>query len=222
MIRPLTAFAAVSALVLAGCANPDGTTDQRASGALSGAGAGAALGNLIGGDSRGNLIGGDSRGTLIGAATGAALGGLIGNQLDKQAAELRQGLTGSGASVTNTGSQLVVNLPEAVTFATGSAVVQAGFQDELALVAQNLLRNPNSTIEVVGHTDTVGSASYNQDLSQRRARSVADVLIAEGVPSWRIATRGMGFNQPVASNDTEAGRAQNRRVEIVITPQTSA
>lgn len=213
MIRPLTAFAAVSALTLAGCANPDGTTDQRASGALIGAGAGAALGNLIGGD---------SRGTLIGAATGAALGGLIGNQLDKQAAELRQGLTGSGASVTNTGSQLVVNLPEAVTFATGSAVVQAGFQDELALVAQNLLRNPNSTIEVVGHTDTVGSASYNQELSQRRARSVADVLIAEGVPSWRIATRGMGFNQPVASNDTEAGRAQNRRVEIVITPQTSA
>ena len=213
MIRPLTTFAAVSALVLAGCANPDGTTDQRASGALIGAGAGAA---------HGNLIGGDSRGTLIGAATGAALGGLIGNQLDKQAAELRQGLTGSGASVTNTGSQLVVNLPEAVTFATGSAVVQAGFQDELALVAQNLLRNPNSTIEVVGHTDTVGSASYNQDLSQRRARSVADVLIAEGVPSWRIATRGMGFNQPVASNDTEAGRAQNRRVEIVITPQTSA
>lgn len=213
MIRPLTAFAAVSALALAGCANPDGTTDQRASGALIGAGAGAALGNLIGGD---------SRGTLIGAATGAALGGLIGNQLDKQAAELRQGLTGSGASVTNTGSQLVVNLPEAVTFATGSAVVQAGFQDELALVAQNLLRNPNSTIEVVGHTDTIGSASYNQDLSQRRARSVADVLIAEGVPSWRIATRGMGFNQPVASNDTEAGRAQNRRVEIVITPQTSA
>lgn len=213
MIRSTTAVAAACVLTLAACTNPDGTTDRGASGALLGAGAGAALGNLIGGD---------SRGTLIGAATGAALGGLIGNQLDRQAAELRQSLEGSGAGVTNTGSQLVVNLPEAVTFATGSALVQAGFQDELALVARNLLAHPNSTIEVVGHTDDVGSASYNQDLSERRARAVADVLIAEGVPSWRIATRGMGLNQPVASNATEAGRAQNRRVEIVITPQGSA
>jgi outer membrane protein OmpA-like peptidoglycan-associated protein len=213
MNRPLTAVALILATAVAGCATPEGATDNRASGALLGAASGAALGNLIGGN---------SRGTLIGAATGAALGGLIGNQLDRQAAELRQGLEGSGAGVTNTGSQLVVNLPEAVTFDTGSALVQPGFRDELAVVAQNLLANPNSTIEVVGHTDTVGTAAYNQSLSERRARAVADVLIAGGVPAWRIGVRGMGFNQPVATNDTEAGRAANRRVEIVITPQTSA
>lgn len=212
-MRPLTAVALILATAVAGCATPEGMTDNRASGALLGAASGAALGNLIGGN---------SRGTLIGAATGAALGGLIGNQLDRQAAELRQGLEGSGAGVVNTGSQLVVSLPEAVTFDTGSAVVQAGFRDELAVVARNLLANPNSTIEVVGHTDTVGTAAYNQSLSERRARAVADVLIAGGVPAWRIGTRGMGFNQPVATNDTEAGRAANRRVEIVITPQTSA
>ena len=210
MTRPLTCLAAVAALTLAGCAAPEGATDNRASGALLGAASGAALGNLIGGD---------SRGTLIGAATGAALGGLIGNQLDRQAAELRQGLAGSGAGVVNTGGQLVVNLPEAITFDTGSALVQAGFRDELAVVARNLIANPNSTIEVVGHTDTIGSAAYNQNLSERRARAVADVLIADGVPAWRIGARGLGFNQPAASNDTEAGRAANRRVEIVITPQ---
>lgn len=209
MIRILT-ITALGALGLAACTNPDGTRDNRMTGATVGALGGAALGNLIGGD---------SRGTLIGAATGAALGGLIGNQLDRQAAELRQGLAGSGAGVVNTGGQLVVNLPEAITFDTGSALVQAGFRDELAVVARNLIANPNSTIEVVGHTDTIGSAAYNQNLSERRARAVADVLIADGVPAWRIGARGLGFNQPAASNDTEAGRAANRRVEIVITPQ---
>lgn len=201
---------ALTAASLAACTTPSGDPDRRASGALIGAASGAALGNLIGGD---------SRSTLIGATAGALLGGAIGTDLDRQAAELQQSLAGSGAGVTNTGTQLIVSLPEAITFATGSAAVRQDFRDELLVVSRNLQAYPNTTVQVIGHTDNTGSAAYNQGLSERRAAAVADVLIGAGTPAWRIVTRGVGFSQPIATNDTEAGRAANRRVEIVITPQ---
>ncbi len=203
-------FLALLAASLAACTTPTGDPDRRGSGAILGAATGAAVGNLIGGD---------SRGTLIGATTGALLGAKVGNQLDRQAAELEQSLAGSGAGITNTGSQLVVSLPESITFATGSATVRQDFSDELLVVSRNLQAYPNTTVQVIGHTDNVGSADYNQGLSERRAAAVADVLIGAGTPSWRILTRGVGFSQPIATNETEAGRAANRRVEIVITPQ---
>ncbi len=210
MAFPLrTAGLGLAALALVGCATPNPAVDNHATGALLGAAAGAAAGNLIRGD---------SRGTLVGAAAGALAGAAIGNALDRQAAELQQGLAGSGAGVVNTGSQLVVNLPEAITFATGSAALDRAFVDEIALVAASLGRYPETTVEIIGHTDNVGSENYNLGLSQRRAQAVADVLLAEGVAPWRIRTRGVGFSRPVATNDTEAGRAANRRVEIVITP----
>ncbi len=129
---------------------------------------------------------------------------------------------GTGATVVNTGSQLVVTLPESITFDTGSAIVHADYVDEIALVARSLRENPNSTILVVGHTDNVGATAYNQALSERRAASVASILTSNGVSPGRVQTVGRGYSQPVASNETPGGRAQNRRVEIIITPTSGA
>jgi len=195
--------------ILAGCANPDGTTNQPVSGAVIGGLTGAAAGQIIGGD---------TQATVIGGVVGAALGGAIGARMAAQERELRQSLAGTGAAITNTGSDLRVILPEAVTFRTGSANVDAGFRPALRSVADSLRRHPNSSVRVVGHTDNVGSAALNNQLSQDRALAVARVLIENGITGNRIAVAGRGFYEPIASNTSVAGRAENRRVEIVITP----
>lgn len=197
------------ALTLAGCTDPAGNPNRSANGALIGGATGALLGNAIGGD---------DRSAIIGAGAGAIIGGMVGNDLDRQAAELNQQLAGSGATVNNTGNDLRVILPGGVTFSTGSSTVYPAFLPSLRNVSASLQKYPNSTVQVVGHTDNVGTAAFNQQLSEDRARAVANVLISNGTPANRIAFLGRGFNQPVASNDTEAGRAQNRRVEIIITP----
>ena len=131
-------------------------------------------------------------------------------------------LTGFGfdpnVTVTNMGSYLLVNLPEAVTFPVDSAAVRADLQGDLRGIAANLVSYPNSTIKVLGHTDNTGTAAYNADLSQRRAIAVTNILIGAGVPAARVQAIGVGEDRPIASNTTEAGRAQNRRVEIIITP----
>jgi len=196
-------------LGLAGCANPDGTPNRPASGLIIGGLTGAAAGQIIGGD---------SRATLIGGAIGAAVGGAIGARMAAQEQELRQSLAGTGANITNTGSDLRVVLPHSVTFRTDSSVVDPAFYPALRSVSDSLLRHPNSTVRVVGHTDNVGSAAYNNQLSQERAMAVARLMIGNGVASSRISVVGRGFNEPVMSNATAAGRAENRRVEIVITP----
>ena len=116
----------------------------------------------------------------------------------------------------------MVTLPESITFDTGSTIVHPEYVDEIALVARSLRDNPNSTVLVVGHTDNVGATDYNQALSERRAAAVAGILTSNGVETWRVQTTGRGYHQPVASNDTPGGRAQNRRVEIVITPTQSS
>ncbi len=181
--------------------------------------AGAVTGALIGG-----FIGGTRKGDdkLAKAATGAIVGGLIGGaigaQLDRQAAELRSDIRNDRVSIVNTGSQLVVTMPEGILFATDSATVMGSLMNDLYAVADNLNRYPNTRIEVIGHTDNTGSASYNMDLSQRRAQAVAAVLRQGGVSGGRIAAYGRGEDQPVASNLTPEGRAQNRRVEIIIRP----
>ena len=120
--------------------------------------------------------------------------------------------------MTNTGSELIVNLPQDILFATDSASLRGDLTQDLQAVARSLLNYPNTTVQVVGHTDNTGSAAYNQDLSQRRAQSVASVLQANGVPGGRIVAFGRGEDQPIASNLSVAGRAQNRRVEIIIRP----
>jgi outer membrane protein OmpA-like peptidoglycan-associated protein len=205
----MLATGALSVASLMGCTNMDGTANQPGTGAVIGGLTGAAAGQIIGGN---------TGATVIGGALGAALGGVIGTQMAAQERELRQSLAGTGASITNTGSDLRVVLPEAVTFRTGSSVVESGFQPALAQVSQSLSRHPNSSVRVVGHTDTVGSAALNNQLSQDRALAVARVLIRNGTNANRIVVSGRGFYEPIASNNTVEGRAENRRVEIVITP----
>ena len=207
---PVT-LAATAALGLAACTNPDGTTNNTNSGLLVGAGLGALAGGLFADDAKGAIVGG---------IAGAAVGGGVGALLDRQQKELQRDLSGSGAKIINTGSQLIVSLPEAITFDVDSTVVKPNSVSNIAAIARNLQSYPNSTVQVIGHTDNTGSAAYNQDLSVRRASAVSNVLVANGVNRNRVRIIGQGETQPIASNATVSGREQNRRVEIVITPTT--
>lgn len=202
-------------MVLGACTDPGTLNDpnnpnrNRDSGILLGAGIGAVLGNIIGDD---------REATVAGAVIGGVAGGLIGNNLDKQEADLRRDLGNSNVTISNTGDSLIVTLPQDILFATDSFAVRSDLQRDLRTVAGNLLAYPDTTVQVVGHTDNVGEALYNLELSQRRAASVAGVLIDAGVPPRRINAIGRGEDQPVASNLSPEGRALNRRVEIVILP----
>ena len=205
MIKITGILSAAIVIALAGCTYNDGTANQPATGAVIGGVTGAAIGH-------------NPRPTIIGGAIGAAVGGAIGADMARQERELNQQLAGTGAVITNTGSQLRVILPEGVTFSTGSSAVASSFRPALREVARSLEAHPNSTVRVVGHTDNVGSAAYNQQLSQDRALAVARILIRDGVSSSRITYSGRGYNEPITTNPTAVGRAKNRRVEIVITP----
>jgi outer membrane protein OmpA-like peptidoglycan-associated protein len=198
-----------STLALVACTDVTGAPNRPANGALIGGLAGAALGNAVGHS---------SDATIIGGVVGAVIGSSIGAQLQSQEDELNRSLAGSGAQVINTGSALQVILPENVSFAFGSSVVNQSFLRPLAALTLNLRQHPNSLVRVVGHTDNVGSAAYNIELSTQRALSVARILITDGLPSVRLTYSGQGYRQPIASNLTAAGRALNRRVEIIITP----
>jgi outer membrane protein OmpA-like peptidoglycan-associated protein len=201
---------AVSVLALAACApDPNYTGNRTIGGAITGAVAGGLLGAAVS-DADGGTI-------LAGAVLGGVTGGAIGAQLDRQAAELRAQL-GNNIDVRNTGQELILTLPQDLLFATDSTVVRPDLQADLRVISRNLVAYPASDVIVVGHTDNVGSAAYNQGLSERRAASVAAILRSEGVAANRIQTIGRGLTQPIASNDTAAGRQQNRRVEIFVRP----
>jgi outer membrane protein OmpA-like peptidoglycan-associated protein len=214
-LKTSATLASISLLALTACVDPNAYPDDPNARARTGAIMGAMSGALLGAtrDDDNQL-----RNAVIGGALGAAVGGAIGTTLDQQAAELRSSMGNQDISVTNNGNYLVVNMPQDVLFATDSANLRADLTRDIKAVASNLLRYPNSTIEVVGHTDNSGSAAYNQDLSQRRAVSVANILRESGVPNGRITAFGRGEDSPVASNLTPDGRAQNRRVEIIIRP----
>ncbi|WEF23503.1 OmpA family protein [Paracoccus sp. S3-43] len=217
-LRVTTILATAGLAALGACAPTDGTGIGTAgmSRTQQGALAGAAVGAVLAGtrDSDSNNQGRDAaRGAILGAAAGA----IAGNVLDRQAQALQQSVS-SNVQVVNRGDHLQVILPEGILFATDSAAVTGQAQNDLYAVARNLNQYPNSRVQVVGHTDNTGSAAHNMDLSQRRAQSVASILTAAGVAPARLTATGQGFNQPVASNDTAAGRAQNRRVEILIWP----
>lgn len=194
---------------VAGCTYNNSQPNQPATGALLGGVTGAALGKALGGDTRAAVIGG---------VIGAAVGGSIGTTMEAQARELNQSLAGTGAQITNNGTYLRVILPEDVTFPTGSATVNSAFRPALRNVANNLVLHPNSSVRIIGHTDNVGTMAYNQQLSLDRAMSVSRILVGYGVQSFRVTYGGHGFDEPIASNGTATGRAQNRRVEIIITP----
>jgi outer membrane protein OmpA-like peptidoglycan-associated protein len=192
-------------------------TSKATKGALIGAGIGAVVG-LISGD---DAVERRQR-ALIGAGVGALAGGAIGNYQDKQEAALRAELEGTGVSVTRIGDNITLNMPGNVTFATDSSDLSPAFFDVLNSVAKVLEEFNQTVVEVAGHTDSTGSAQYNQSLSERRAGSVASFLQAQGVISQRLITVGMGEAYPVADNNTAAGRQANRRVEITMVPVTAS
>lgn len=207
--------AAASSLALTACQAPiqgQGTQNTQ-QGAIGGAVLGGLLGLAVGADDTNDRV----RNAALGAAAGAALGAAGGNNLDRQEAELRSQL-GSNVGIINNGSSLVVTLPQDILFAVDSTTLTGGLQNDLVSVAASLNRYPNTTVNVIGHTDNTGAAAYNQDLSQRRAQAVSSVLINAGVAPQRIRSIGRGEDAPVASNLTPQGQAQNRRVEIIITP----
>jgi outer membrane protein OmpA-like peptidoglycan-associated protein len=208
----------VFSLVACSTVNPYSEEKQTSKLAI-GAGIGAASGALIG------LITADSKdrrkNALIGAGIGALAGGSIGYYMDVQEAKLRQRLRSSGVSVTRVGNQIVLNMPGNVTFETGSPDINAGFYDVLNSVAIVLKEYGKTTVDVIGHTDSVGSEAYNQRLSENRARSVAEYLSGQGVIPARLLIAGMGESQPIASNSTPEGRSQNRRVNLQIAPITA-
>jgi outer membrane protein OmpA-like peptidoglycan-associated protein len=169
------------------------------------------LGAITGDGSRGDDI-------VRGAVIGGVAGGIAGNIMDRQAAELRNEFGNGEIEVINTGNELIVRMPNAILFATDSAALNPNLRSDLFVLADSLNKYPQSIVTVTGHTDNTGSAGYNQDLSERRATSVASVLRSGGVSSSRIRVVGAGENRPIATNQTAAGRAQNRRVDITITP----
>ena len=209
----LTLATAALALTTA-CAGTGGPNDNRMTG--QGAAIGAGLGALAGaatGDNKSERI----RNGLIGASLGAAAGATVGNALDKQEQELRNQM-GGNVGIVNNGQNLTVTLPQDILFATDSTQLSGASRGNLRALASNLQAYPNSRVTIIGHTDDVGDAAYNQDLSQRRASAVASVLIGDGVSSGRISAVGRGESQPVATNLTPEGRQANRRVEVIITP----
>ncbi|MCL6249883.1 OmpA family protein [Altererythrobacter sp. KTW20L] len=214
----VSSVAALSMVALVGCVTDPNTGERTVSRTAIGGVGGAGLGYLLG-----SVIGGGKTTRIIGAGIGAAAGGYVGYRMDEQIRELDEVTAGTGVDVTETpdGSGILVNLPD-VTFAVDSATVSPAMRAVLDNVAQSMITYPNSLVDVMGHTDSTGSATYNLDLSRRRAESVANYLVSRGVSRARIETIGYGEEYPVADNTTAAGRSVNRRVEIRITPVTEA
>jgi outer membrane protein OmpA-like peptidoglycan-associated protein len=214
-MKKLTLIGIVGALVLSGCAAPQTKTGKGATyGAAGGAVAGAVLGQAIGRNTEGTLIG-----AAAGAAIGAAAGAGVGQMMDKQEAEMRDALAASeAAAVRREGNLLAITLKGDVSFDLDSDVVRPGLYNELDRIAQVMINYPQTAILVEGHTDSTGSETYNQKLSERRANSVKSLLVQRGVPADRIDILGYGESQPVATNATAEGRQMNRRVEIRINP----
>jgi outer membrane protein OmpA-like peptidoglycan-associated protein len=199
------ALVALLSLTFFGCQNMSKTGQ----GAAVGAGAGAVVGGVIG-----KATGSTARGAIIGAAVGGTAGAVIGSQMDRQRAELAREL--EGATVERYGEGLLITFASGLLFGFDSDVVQGNARANLTNLAESLRQYPDTEVLIVGHTDNVGRADYNEGLSLRRANAARQFLISQGVQSNRIRTEGMGLREPVASNETEAGRAQNRRVEVAV------
>ncbi len=222
--NPSRAFAFVVGLVVAvsACTTVDPyTREEKTAKAQRQAVIGAAAGAVAG------LITGDSsmerkKRALVGAGLGALAGAGVGTYMDRQEAKLRAELEKTGVSVTRIGNNITLNMPGNITFATNSADLNAGFFQVLNSVALVVNEFNQTVIEVAGHTDNTGGDQYNQQLSERRAGAVAAYLGTRSVRSDRIITVGMGEARPVATNDTEAGRQQNRRVELTLVPLTAS
>jgi len=205
----------VTALALGGCASTQQTIQDNPNTAA-GVGIGAVGGALIGSAVAGS--GNRTEAAIIGAVVGGLAGGFIGNRMDEQERALRQQMANTNVDVERRGDNIVLVFPDNITFATGSSQVKPEFMNVLDSVAQSLQQYPDTRIQIAGFTDNVGSPSANQRLSEDRAFRVRDYLSTRGVAVQRMTPIGYGASRPIASNDTAAGRAQNRRVEITIQP----
>lgn len=208
-----TGLATLLAVVLAaGCSIDPYTGEQKTSNTAKGAGIGALAGAAVGAAT------GDRHDAMKGAAAGAAIGGGIGYYMDRQEAKLRQRLEATGVRVQRVGDSIKLIMPGNVTFDTDSSRVQPGFQSVLDSVVEVVKEFDKTLLQINGYTDSTGSFEYNQKLSEERAQSVARYFINSGVAAGRIRTAGHGPRDPIASNDSASGRAQNRRVEINLQP----
>ncbi len=203
--RALTALLIGGTVVLSACAG----MSQKTRGAVIGATTGAAVGGVIG-----NQTGSTARGAIIGAVIGGAAGAIIGHQMDQQAKELEQNIP--GATIQRVGEGIAVTFPSGILFPFNSTEILPAGKSNLQQLASSLEKYPNSDVLIVGHTDSVGTDAYNLDLSQRRALAASAYLQSLSVPANRLRTTGKGESEPIQPNDTEEGRARNRRVEIAI------
>lgn len=201
---------AVLGFALTACA-----LNKKASGGIIGAGAGAGVGAVIG-----NNTGSTARGAIIGAVVGGLAGTVIGNQMDQQAKGIKQTVT--GATVERVGQGIQVTFASGLLFGFDSEQILSNAATNLHNLAVSLNQYPNTDVLIVGHTDASGTPAYNQALSERRAQAAADYLISQGVAASRLRTMGRGELEPIATNDTDAGRALNRRVEVAIFANAAA
>jgi len=209
------------AVILGGCEtlNPytgESEMSNATKGALIGAAAGAAVGLMSGDDAVERR-----QHAMIGAGIGALAGGAVGHYMDRQEAKLRAELEGTGVGVTRTGDNITLNMPGNVTFGTDSSDLRPAFFGVLNSVGKVLTEFDQTVVEVAGHTDSTGSDSHNQGLSQRRANTVGEYLYTRDIMDQRIITIGMGEHYPIADNGTPEGRQMNRRVEITLVPLTA-
>ncbi len=203
---------------LVGCTTTNPNTGQKeanrtGTGALIGAAAGAVAGGLIG-DSK--------KAAIIGAGVGALGGAAVGSYMDKQEKALREDLEGTGVEVAREGDNIRLNMPSSITFDTNESVIKPEFYPILDQISQTLAEYESTVVHIAGHTDSTGSAEYNQQLSVSRANSVSYYMIRQGVIHERIITTGYGESLPVADNSTATGRQANRRVEITLEPLTAS
>ena len=211
LLKPISLAAACAAMLLSGCVtNPTTGQQQISKTALYGLGGAAACG-VVGALTHG------SKGARNSALACGAVGAGVGGYMDYQESKLRQSLQGTDVAVSREGNQIKLTMPNAVTFATNSATLSSVAMDSLNRAAETLVQYPETTITIAGHTDSTGRDAINEPLSNQRASSVANYLVQRGVSGSRVSTIGYGSRQPIASNSTESGRAQNRRVEVEIT-----
>ena len=216
--RTVTALALSGAVVATAACTTDPYTGQRS---ISRTAIGAGVG-LLSGYLAGDVVGGrsDRRAKIIGAGVGVLAGGAVGAYMDRQEADLRRQTVGTGVEVIRNGDDLILRMPSSITFPVGSYTIQPQFQSTLREVAQTLGSYSQTYVDVLGHTDSTGSDALNQTLSVNRAQAVANYLTSRGVASARLGVRGYGESAPIATNDTDEGRSQNRRVEIKVVPVT--
>ncbi|HET8711210.1 MAG TPA: OmpA family protein [Spongiibacteraceae bacterium] len=211
----------ITATLLAGCTTTDPYTgEQKTSNTAKDAGIGAVAGAILGAATASKKD--RTQGILTGAAIGGGIGAAVGHHQDQQEAELRKKMQNTGVEVQREGDTINLVVPSAISFATDSAQLTPNFYGPLNSIATSLKDYPDTTVQIVGHTDSTGSAAYNQQLSVNRANAVVVYLTAQGVDQARMQALGMGESQPVADNKTAAGRAQNRRVEIKIIPRDNS